>query len=527
MPTPPLLPLDISNFTGLNRKQLLARLQSLFGQVRPEWDDFSANHPENLLLQGMTLLAALNAGSSDERYRQQMWSTLTDRLAAIRKGRPHGFELDGRTAGSLNGYFSISSGVALANNVLIPAGTKIMANNQVYTTTSAMNITAGSLVSATDSAGNYQEQTDSVQSEGYANTVMQLVDSPVIDDTVAITAGNGTFTATNPETSAKWSSFLEMGPDSRGFMFLQDSDGRGMVVFGNGINGVIPTGTITATYRTGGGVDGQISSTGINWTVLDTIYDALGAQAFVTFTSTTATVGGTDEMSVDEAKVRGPLAIRTNKRTVNEPDFEYVATKKLGLARASLLTSEHDSAIPEDYARLYLIAYGTAYTDSGYYPPAAPTSADLTAMAALVDQDTGEYPQLMSMSLSILSYLTTSVNIKVRIYKEANYTAATVKLNITSELQKWFAVADENRVPLYNVNWGFKLLGTDGYPDYRLMWSKIFNVVNDTAGVREISAQTDNLLLNDGHFSVTLEPARFPILGSVQVFDLDNGGVEI
>uniref|UniRef100_A0A6H1Z9B7 Putative baseplate protein n=1 Tax=viral metagenome TaxID=1070528 RepID=A0A6H1Z9B7_9ZZZZ len=527
MPTPPLLPTEPTNYTGLNHRQLLARLQALFQQVRPEWSDFSSNHPENLLLQGTTLIGGLLAGSSDERYRQTMWALITDRLAAIRKGAPIGFELTGRAAGALDGYFSTAGGIAAPQKILIPAGARVMCGQAIYTSTVDMDVAAAAISSITASLENWELQTDVVQSDEVANFPILLVETPVIDGSVGVVAGNGAFVEINPTTGLKWKSFLEMGPDTKGFITMQDNNGHVYVLFGSGVNGVVPTGTVTVTYHTGGGETGKISSVGATWTVLDSIFDDLGNEVNVVFTNTTVSLGEADEMSVEEAKVRGPLAARTNKRCVNEPDFEYAATTVAGLARAALLTSEHDSSIPEDYGRLYLVARGAAYTGSGYYPPAAPSATQIAAVQALIDEDTGEYPQLMLVSVSVLAAIFFYIHVKVRVYKEANYSAATVKANITAELQKWFSVADQNRGPLYNSNWGYKLLGTDGYPDYKIPWSKLFNVVNDTAGVREVSSSVDGLLLNDLRASVVLEPAKFCILGNIQVYDMDQGGLEI
>jgi hypothetical protein len=318
-----------------------------------------------------------------------------------------------------------------------------------------------------------------------------------------------------------------MGPDTLGFISRVDQNGAAYVLFGNSIYGAIPTGAIEVSYKTGGGASNSVA-VGAKWTVLDAIFDTDGSQVTVLFANTTATQNASDEMSVWEARVLGPLASRTRTRAVNEPDFEFIARSQLaGVARAAMITSERDSSIQEDYAELHIVAFGPAYSGSGYYAPAAPSAELLTQVEALFDKSTGPYPALMGIHITYEAALFFTVDIVARIYKAANYTGAQVKTNITSELQKLFAVATDEKVPTTTVDWGYRLLGADGYPDYKIPWSHVFNAVNDTPGVREVSSATNNLLLNGLHSSVILSPMYFPVLGSIQVFDMDEGGVEL
>jgi predicted metal-dependent hydrolase len=67
----PLLPQGTLDFTGLSRQEMLVRLQTLFNQVNPEWDDFSAAFPENLLLEGMVFQSDIMRGVIEERVRQR------------------------------------------------------------------------------------------------------------------------------------------------------------------------------------------------------------------------------------------------------------------------------------------------------------------------------------------------------------------------------------------------------------------------------------------------------------------------
>jgi hypothetical protein len=524
---PPLLPTEVLDFTGLTRLALEDRLQTLFKQVNPNWDDYSSNHPENLLLHGEAFIGSMISGVANERVRQLSWATVSNRLAAIRAGRPVGFVLNPRDAATVDGTFYLPNSAVAAKKVLVPAGTRLSASGVVHRTLVAMDIEIGNNASSTQSIENTEAKQDTFQSPEEANTVLKLSHTPVVEASVVVEADNGVFTRTNPTTNRDWNSFTEMTPDTFGFKTLMDHNGVVYILFGNSINGMVPTGAIDVDYNIGGGEDNSVEI-GARWRILDTLYDTDGDPVTVEFGNTTASSGGADEMSVDEARVLGPQAVHTVTAAVNENNFEYAAVKELSaVARGAFMTSEHDSSIAEDAARMYIVAFGTPWSDSGYYPPATPTTATISDVEALFALATGKYPRLMGVTISYLAALFTTINVKAKIYKEANVTATQVKANILEEVRKYFAVATDERAQTTSVDFGYKLLGADGNPDYEIAWSKVFNVVNDTEGVRKIPPSDDDVLLNEERDSIVLAPAYFPLLGSVQVYDMDQGGVEI
>lgn len=520
----PLLPSEVLDLTGLDRQGLLSRLQTLANQADSLWSDFSLSAPENIILEAQALLMSMACDTLNERARQLSLATVTDRLAIIRATRVGGFQLTGATAASVSGTFYLPNSALATKQVLLPIGTRLSSGDSQYTLYTASTIDAGNNASAIVTIENSEEEQEIFLSEETANIVMQLSRTPYVDDTVQVSAGNGSYSNRNQVGELYWS-FLEMGPSDRGFLTMTDGNGKLYVLFGNDVNGSIPKGSIIITYRTGGGESSRVTASSA-WKILDGIYDTDGGAVTVMFQNPTASVGGYDEMSVDEARVRAPLAQRVKERCVNEEDFEYVATKVAGIARAALVTSNHDSTIAEDTAKLYCVAYGTPYSVSGYYPPETPTAAQLVSVAARI-AESGDEPALMGGVITTYAVTFLNVDIKVKIFKSSNTAAATVRANIDTELEKFFAIADDNRAANTKVDFGYKLLASDGTPDYKLAWSDIFNCIRDAEGVREISYAVDGLLLNTVRQSVILQPREFPRLGTVTVYDMDNSGVEI
>lgn len=525
MSTSPLIAYNINDFTQLSRLGLEDRLRTLFYQLNPNWDDFSSNHPENLLLAGTALLAALLAGAGDEKVRQIFWSTVTDRKAVIKLGRPIDFTLTSREAASVDGYFSLPNSQLATDDITIPQGTRILSNQLIYTTEAETSIASGGNASSSISAGNYEEFTDTFVSDGIANIELKLSQSNVLPDSITVNCVDGAYTNTDLSGN-QYKSFLDMTPDVKGFMFYTDNNQNTYIQFGNGIYGAVPPqGAIEISYNAGGGREGAVGANAA-WQVLDTITDDSGNAVTLFFTNPAASTGGDDEMSVYEARTRGPRYRRLIKACTNEDQYETVATSISGIARAAAVTSNWDPSVNEDNAKLYLVAYGTAYSDSGYYPPAAPTASQIAAVEAAIAQ-TGAHPGIMDFTTTVLAANFTTININVRIHKSANYTGAQVKANIYQALQKFFAVADANKVRNEKVDFGYKLLGADGTPDYKLIWSAIHNEIYDSAGVREIPPSQTDLIINSVRTSYTLLPVYFPLLGSITIYDMDNGGVEL
>ena len=529
----PLLPTIELDVARIDRHSLLARLQTLAYQAVPYWSDFSVNHPENVLLESQALIGGTIGAVLNERCRQLNMATVSDRLAMIRLANPLSYELIAATAAQVDGVFYLPNSAVATKLVTLPIGTRLESGGNQYQTRTAITILVGSNASGTVTVENAEGQNEDYNSDEQPNQVLQLAMANAIEDSVGypghiyVVAGDGWYKDHLESSSAALKSFHEAGPDDRVFIPMTDNNGRVYLFFGNSINGKIPAGSIAVEYKTGGGEDGRVGALATDWKVLDTVYDSDNNAVTVLFRNPAESIGGYGRTTVDEARTRAPLARRTLERGVNEEDMEYIAGLTAGVARAAMITSNMDSSVPEDEGRLYVVAYGSPYSDSGYYPPATPTSAQITSIETMIDAALGSHPQLMGVSVSVLAATFTDVTVAARIYKESGFTAAQVKANITESLQKFFAVATDTRQANPYMAFGYKLLDANGDSDYKIAWSKVLNAVNDTEGVREVAFTVNNLLLNTIRQSVILGPSRFPRLSTITVYDMDNSGVII
>lgn len=515
----PLLPREELNFTGLAREDMIVRLQSLFNQLNPEYDDFSTAHPENLLLEGMAFYADILRGTMEERVRQLTWATITDRLAAIRLGRLSGFRLKGATAATVSGTFS-KVGTPAVNHITIAEGLKIHTVDtdgvkKYRVVSSDGEILVGENTSNVVTLEQAELITEAFDSTLEPNLEVLLGSTPYIDGSVSVEADNGTFLETT--------TFLGATSSDKVFVVFVDGNAQARLRFGTGINGAIPQGVITVNYKVGGGTSGEVEA-GALWAFDETVTDDLSIPVTLTFANTSSSAPAADAISVDEAKVRGPQSVQTSQRLMIESDFENVA-ESLGLARAFMATSNTDVTLAEDYGRLELVAYGTQLA-SGRYAPAAVSEATITAVRAAMAKD-GATPPVMGFDFDIYSATFKDINVSVRIKKKSNYSASVVSTNVRNAIKDYFAVSLADRTPNPSIDFGARLKDSNGDPDYLVVWSSVFEAVLSAEGVRYIPSQANNLLLNNLQSSFRLNPREFPRLGTITIFDDDQQGAQI
>lgn len=520
----PLLPQATLDLTGLDRETVLPRVQRLFNQANPGWVDFTPNYPENLLLEGLVTVLDTYRAVLENRARQLSWATVTDRLAAIRLGRMSGFQLTGGSASTVTLVFTSPSAAITAKEVPIPAGTRVRTNDPIsskrYVTTAAVTKTAG-LASISVSAENAEEIVESFTVVQDPNQEFILDRSPYIQDSAVVSDSNGAFEIVSSFLDLT-SGGLPITAGSRVCVLLIDDQSRLIVRFGNGVTGALPTGSVGITYKVGGGADGAVAALAA-WMVEDTLLDSGGGPVTLNVSNPAAATQGMDAMSVAEARVLGPLSMRTINRCVTCEDFEYVAKLVPGIARSAMITSDFDDTVLENQGVLYLVGFGTRLASGCYAPDTNTLSASkISALEALI-APTGLYPALMGFTITVTQADFKTVSVSARIQLASGYSEADVRENIEEALGDFFAVALEDKTPNPEVDFGFRMLGGDGQPDYMLKWSDVFSAIVQAPGVAMIDTAWNGLTLNGARNSVSLNPHEFPVLGSVQLFNLATG----
>ena len=155
-------------------------------------------------------------------------------------------------------------------------------------------------------------------SNGLANQTFELKQSPLIESSLVVSVSDTPW--------IQVADFLSSGPQDKHFSVTVGDDDVATIKFGNGTNGAIPTlgvNNITAAYRIGGSIDGNIAP--------DSLTENKGGLAFVAALTNPRAGngwkvkdGGTDE-DMARIKVAGPASLRTQNRAVAVGDVEVIA----------------------------------------------------------------------------------------------------------------------------------------------------------------------------------------------------------
>ncbi|MBV9927294.1 MAG: putative baseplate assembly protein [Acidobacteria bacterium] len=174
-------------------------------------------------------------------------------------------------------------------------------------------------------------------SNGRPNQVFRLANAPVLAGTLRLEIDEG-------DGFHEWErvdDFFGSGPQDRHYVLNRTS---GEVRFGDGASGGIPVGNVSNVganvvareYRTGGGKRGNVAA-GKLTTLLTSIegVDDSGIGNLL------PAVGGRDEETLNEAKVRAPRTIKSRCRAVTSEDFETLALEAANIRRAKALPLSH------------------------------------------------------------------------------------------------------------------------------------------------------------------------------------------
>lgn len=510
-----LIPQPTLDYSNRDFASLRLRLQGLARSVFPDWTDFNAANYGNLLLEMMAYVGDNLAFYQDAQAREMFWPTLTRRISAVRQGRLINFVLAGASQATGSVRITISS--VRTANVIINPGTTIKSLDPVNplpfqtTNVSPVFIPAGQLFIDVP-----VEQTQTVSGEVFTSTnapnqEFTLAQTPFLDNSLTVSATDGAYTEID--------SFVNVTADNpRVFVVLIDQNDRARLRFGNGTLGKIPQGTISCSYKTTKGTAGNVDTGMLGILQQGLVDQSSVAVNGVTVTNLLPCSGGTDRMSVAQARSLGPASLRSLTRSVSIADFETNALSVTGIARALMLTSNQDPGIAENTGVLLLIAFGPLL-DSGNFSAALPTQTMINNVnAAFVAK-----PPTTTFALSVQAAPFINVNVSVRVYLDKGANTATVKADIIDALKDFFCVALPDGTPNDAVDFGANLTNSEGIAVGEIAWSNVMSAILSVGGIRKIDEGATGLLLNGLRASVTIGLRQFPQVGTITIVDADTG----
>jgi hypothetical protein len=499
-----LLPQNV-DYTDKDFDSLRARLFALIASVFPEWTDDAVTNFGNILLEQFAFVAEILLAYQDNQARESRITTARLRRSLIALCKLIGYVPPGATAATVDVTVTLSA--PAAGRVTIPANDRVKTAEvtaPIFYQFLADVIFEPGETSKVVSVENSQTVSLDVAATGLANQAFVLPSTPFLDDSAVPVFANGAFTQVD--------NFLASTSTDRHFIVVVDERDRATLRFGNGVNGVAPSGSGTITYKTGGGRAGRVEAGRLRLFERTSYADEFGTVVRLSVTNPADSSGGTDRASNAQIALYAPESLRVLERAIAREDYEIAAQAVPGVARALMVTSNEYAGIPENEGFLFIVPVGGG----------APSNALLELVEAQFSA-TGAYPKPNTFRLSVLaaSYLT--VNVQTVVYRRAGFSAAAVKASVTEALEALFAIQLEDETPNPDINFGYYFQDEDGEPTGLLAWSDIFDAIRDASGVLRVDPSATGLLLNEVRSDVAIESIQFPVLGTVTIIDGATG----
>lgn len=426
---------------------------------------------------------------------------------------------------------------ANATDVRILAGAKIRPKDGT-TTVKFRNlvelvIPAGQL-SVSGDAEHSEAQSELFASDDRPDQSFVLARTPYVDGSLAVSTAGGDWTEVR--------NFLSSDSNDRHFTTVIDAKDRCTLKFGNGRNGAVPSGAITATYKTGGGLAGNLPAGTLETPENPAAVDANGTPVSIAVTNALAAEGGDDRQSNAMIKLLAPEQVRVPASAVAREDYEIVAKSTTGVARALMLSRRQDPSVGFNEGFLWIVPTNGGTASDSLLISVAKRFGDEVWVSEQQNPlmfPVGDRPKTVTFQLRVRSAVYKAVNVTVKVFPRSSFAdvvgLAKLKENIVAELEEFFAILVDastidptgettGLIPNPRIDFGYYLKDSDGNPSAILPYSDIEAAVHDAEGVLRIPGN-DGVLVNGSKDDVQLALKDFPSLGTVVVIDARTGNV--
>ena len=459
----------------------------------PTWTDFQVSNFGNILADLFAFSSDIQGFYLDANAAEAFLPTAVQRRSLLKLAALVGYVPVGASAATTLETF-VATG--LTANCIIPAGTKIStlsASSPIeFQTLSSLTLTVGAPSNSVE-VENSISQSESFTSTGQPSQTIQLGQTPYLDKSLTIAAQVG-FTEV--------ASFVNSGPSDAVFVVKVDDNDQATVFFGDGVTaGLIPTGTLTASYKSGGGAAGNAAANSIQQ-IEAPLFDIHGALVQCTCTNSAAATGGADRESADAIRQNAPASLTAPAVSVARTDFEIHAKQVAGVDRALYITANEDTSVPLNTGYLYLVAPGAnGPGGSGPDIPSVITKDAVRRQFQTDDASGAPYPMMATQTLVVFEAPFIDIDVTATVFLKKNNLAATVRAAIIANVVALFntkTIADDGTISdneLIDFAYYLRNQSLSATPVGLLAASDVENAIRDTPGVREVGPGPADLTL--------------------------------
>jgi hypothetical protein len=271
---------------------------------------------------------------------------------------------DYKPSGPTPAYVAVTFTNTSDQPIDIPIGTQVMAPlsygaySQVYyeTTQSATALAAGASITLDayegmtvntdrpdliDPTYNKALPSNLGTSDGTANQSFTVYQTGVVDSSINVYVGQSSAFST-------WTyvdNLLESNPTDNVFTTKRGSDGTMAIVFGDGVNGAIPSAnqTISSVFKTSVGLAGNVKSLSV--TECTFVPGNLDPQtsSYLSVSNPLAATGGANADSLEDIRIKIKAAVSSRRRAVTLKDYSDLALMVPQVGKANAAASVYSS----------------------------------------------------------------------------------------------------------------------------------------------------------------------------------------
>lgn len=244
-------------------------------------------------------------------------------------------------------------------------------------------------------------------SNGTTSQIFQLAETPVINNSISITI--------NGISYSKIPFLIDASSFDPVFSSSTNAAGTTFIVFGDSVSGRIPPNgaTIYATYRTGGGAEGNVASNTIKYILTNATAGLTVINQDISVTGDGAATGGADAESTDSIRINAPKSVRALNRAVSLRDYAELCLQVSGIAKSIAVADVYTS----------VTVYFAPFGDKGVLiDGVTPSTVFNNLKADVLSYLTDRAPANTTITLQPPSYVPVDMNISVTVLPQYKQT---------------------------------------------------------------------------------------------------------
>lgn len=341
------------NYVNYNFDDMVTVLQDRL-KNKDAWKDIYRSSTGQMLIELLAYILEQGLYYTERRAQESYLTTAKNRSSVINLVSLLNY-VPKRQSSSV-GVLTFTIDVANSKNIYIPKytecesvdGYKFLTNESAAIekgqTTVSVNSIQGSLVTINTTSNGSANQEFLINDTDVENS------SDTTNPTIRVLVGG-----------VEWilvSSFINSDTDDTHYRIVNNMEGTVSVIFGDGVNGGIPTNgaSVSIIYVRTDGLDGNVTYTDKITTINDVIYDEDGtAVTGISVTNNGSFLGGDAEEGIDEIKYEAPRVFATGDRAVTRNDFIAILENYSGVANANVWGEKEEAdeaGVDADYEML-------------------------------------------------------------------------------------------------------------------------------------------------------------------------------